>query len=301
MRSMRFRAQALFLSVGAMAMANPAHATVCTYSGATVCTSSGVNICVDNSGTDVTCNVTSGTTNSAGATLTAVTIGTQIEIWGTDADGVNQFCCPMPIEPHLYVYGGAHNDQIDMNYNGGTLEHLGATVAHIYGYAGDDLLSGSDNGSAGVDWIYGGNGNDTIHGLYGADYLYGEDGVDTMYGGDGADYMSGGNDHDIMAGEGGDDAMDGDGDIDFMAGGNGDDDMDGGNGGDVMCGDAESTNGDLLDDGDVNTEATPDALWAAGAADWDTCQGGGTTWDGAAGTGGCGGHTVIYARPGSCP
>jgi Ca2+-binding RTX toxin-like protein len=84
----------------------------------------------------------------------------------------------------------------------------------IYGYGGDDFLSGQ----WGNDVIFGGDGNDVLEGgadmdvLYGEegkDYLYGNWGDDQLLGGDGNDVLYGGEDNDALFGGSGNDALDG--------------------------------------------------------------------------------------------
>ena len=73
--------------------------------------------------------------------------------------------------------------------------------AHIYGYGGNDTLTGA----YGNDTIYGGAGDDSINGGYGDDILYGEEGNDTLRGGNGDDILDGGTGDDILYGENGND------------------------------------------------------------------------------------------------
>jgi len=66
--------------------------------------------------------------------------------------------------------GAIGNDILD---NGG-----GADNYLMYGYAGNDDLSGGNN----YDQLYGGGGNDTLDGGAGADRLYGDAGADILNG-----------------------------------------------------------------------------------------------------------------------
>jgi Ca2+-binding RTX toxin-like protein len=70
-----------------------------------------------------------------------------------------------------------------------TIDCRSSPVAHdIYGYGGDDLIFGSDNG----DFIAGGGGNDTIYGGPGDDAIDGGAKDDDLWGGDGDDIIFGG-------------------------------------------------------------------------------------------------------------
>lgn len=81
--------------------------------------------------------------------------------------------------------------------------------SEIYGGQGDDWLHGTDHGSfingesgndeihgdVDGDQLYGGSENDDIWGGGGVDYLYGQTGADELHGEDGNDYLyAGGND-----------------------------------------------------------------------------------------------------------
>lgn len=82
---------------------------------------------------------------------------------------------------HIEVAAGAGNDIV----------MLGDTIriaATIYGGDGDDLI----HGSAMNDRIFGEGGNDVIYGLGGDDWLDGGDGDDTLFGGAGIDFLFGG-------------------------------------------------------------------------------------------------------------
>ena len=72
---------------------------------------------------------------------------------------------------------------------------------YIFGGDGNDTLSG---GGA-YDFIEGGNGNDTINGDDGSDALYGEAGDDTINGGGNTDDIYGGLGNDNLSGDAGDD------------------------------------------------------------------------------------------------
>ncbi|WP_374828309.1 DUF5801 repeats-in-toxin domain-containing protein [Mycoplana dimorpha] len=86
------------------------------------------------------------------------------------------------------LHGGDGNDLLI----GGT-----RAVNFLYGGDGDDTLYGQDrddtlDGGAGNDTLYGGAGNDILYGGDGNDILYGGAGNDTLYGGAGNDRLLGG-------------------------------------------------------------------------------------------------------------
>ncbi|MBK8208662.1 MAG: hypothetical protein IPK78_00630 [Rhodospirillales bacterium] len=69
-----------------------------------------------------------------------------------------------------------------------------------YGTAGNDVLNGSDLGSA-PDILYGNGGHDKIYGKAGDDFLYGGSGHDFLRGGSGNDTLDGGTGDDELVGE----------------------------------------------------------------------------------------------------
>ncbi|MBK7424392.1 MAG: calcium-binding protein, partial [Propionivibrio sp.] len=71
----------------------------------------------------------------------------------------------------------------------------------VYGYEGNDALSGGD----GADTLYGGTGLDTLNGYAGNDLLYGGAGNDTLNGNDGNDLLDGGAGNDSLTGGAGND------------------------------------------------------------------------------------------------
>ena len=73
-------------------------------------------------------------------------------------------------------------------------------------YATGDLTA---NGSAAVDIVITGSGNDTIFGYDGNDILDSGDGSDTLDGGEGADQLNGGDGDDALDGGEGADQLDG--------------------------------------------------------------------------------------------
>ncbi|WP_343232758.1 calcium-binding protein [Xylella fastidiosa] len=81
---------------------------------------------------------------------------------------------------------------------------FGDTGANILrGGAGDDVLSGGD----GDDTLYGGDGNDILHGDAGNDTLYGGGGNDLLLGGDGDDVLDGGEGSNRLEGGAGNDVL----------------------------------------------------------------------------------------------
>ena len=62
-------------------------------------------------------------------------------------------------------------------------------------------------GTAGEDWLSGGNGNDIVYGLDGHDSLFGGNGNDSLYGGAGNDLLYGGNGNDSLSGGAGADVF----------------------------------------------------------------------------------------------
>jgi Ca2+-binding RTX toxin-like protein len=112
-------------------------------------------------------------------------------------------------------------------------------MAIVNGTANSDLLDATDGITFGDDYVYGGDGNDTIYGLGGNDHLFGEDGRDKLYGSIGNDWLEGGKNHDelfggfdndILWGGQGDDELYGEKNDDFLDGGAGADRLDGGDG-----------------------------------------------------------------------
>lgn len=105
--------------------------------------------------------------------------------------------------------------------------------AAVYGTAGDDVLTGDDEGNL----IFGGAGFDNLSGKMGADTLHGEQGPDWVVGGKGNDKLYGGDGDDLVHANLGDDTCDGGGGADQIRGGQGDDLLIGGDGSDFLAGD----------------------------------------------------------------
>jgi Ca2+-binding RTX toxin-like protein len=160
----------------------------------------------------------------------------------------------------LDVMLGQDGDDDIRGYDG-SLQALGALDADVLlGGPGDDYIEGDNEplvllGS--VDFMFGGPGNDEMHGGKEPDLMFGGIGsdrmhgdsnaiglvtsADLMFGGPDNDWMDGGNSLDVMFGGGGNDTMLGDNETavispDVMFGGPGDDAMNGGNSLDVMFG-----------------------------------------------------------------
>lgn len=93
-----------------------------------------------------------------------------------------------------------------------------ALDALIYGEDGNDYLGIANNGGTGR--LYGGAGNDLVHGGYYADRLEGGDGDDALFGGFGDGHETG---DDILLGGAGRDRLEGQGGNDRLYGGDGDD------------------------------------------------------------------------------
>lgn len=122
-----------------------------------------------------------------------------------------------------------------------TLTAIGTNPAVLYGFEGDDRLTGADQD----DTILGGDGNDTIIEINGnnliegnnnndsivggtdSDRINGGAGADTILGGDGADTIDGGLGNDSIFGDSGNDNIRGFGDSNTILGGSGNDTIEG--------------------------------------------------------------------------
>lgn len=100
------------------------------------------------------------------------------------------------------IFHGTESGDYFRNYTG--------LRTYAYGNGGNDTLHGSSN----VDYLYGGNGYDS---------LYGHGGNDRLYGGNHNDYLSGGSGYDRLYGQSGNDTLHGgdDGTADYLHGGSG--------------------------------------------------------------------------------
>ncbi|GCL34600.1 hemolysin-type calcium-binding region protein [Planktothrix agardhii CCAP 1459/11A] len=136
-----------------------------------------------------------------------------------------------------------------------TLSAGAAAPVIIYGFSGNELISGSN---ADTDELYGNQGSDSIYGLGGKDFIAGGEGNDLLYGGDGDDTVfgdvgndtiSGGAGNDILGGGEGNDLIYGDDGNDIIWGEQGNDNLYGGAGNDTIYGGAGN---DVIAGGDGN-------------------------------------------------
>lgn len=179
----------------------------------------------------------------SGTTMWSIAIDGQtstVHINATGVHSLNPFATPLT---SISVYGRDGNDTISAS------QGLSGVLT-AWGEAGDDTLRGSTAlefllGGQGNDTIYGGGGNDYIDGGAGNDHLYGEDGNDFLTGDTGNDYLNGGAhndqllgqaDHDILDGWSGDDSLYGGDGNDYLLGWFGVDRLYGGTGNDWLLG-----------------------------------------------------------------
>jgi Ca2+-binding RTX toxin-like protein len=128
--------------------------------------------------------------------------------------------------------------------------------AYVFGGDGDDTIHGSAlndtlSGGAGRNRLFGGDGNDRLNGSSGRDFLFGEAGDDRLYGNGGNDELDGGGNIDRLFGGIGDDLLIGGSGNDKLYGEAGNDTLFGGRGIDVLDGgantdSAEVTSEDLI-------------------------------------------------------
>ena len=153
------------------------------------------------------------------------------------------------------ISGTADTNLIQGAGLGDTLAAGAAAPVIIYGFSGNDLISGSNvdtdelYGNQGSDSIYGLGGKDFIAGGEGNDLLYGGDGDDTVFGDVGNDTISGGAGNDILGGGQGNDLIYGDDGNDIIWGEQGNDNLYGGAGNDTIYGGAGN---DVIAGGDGN-------------------------------------------------
>ncbi|MDO4719807.1 MAG: calcium-binding protein [Peptostreptococcaceae bacterium] len=123
---------------------------------------------------------------------------------------------------------------------------------HIYGYGGDDRLSGGKRN----DTIYGGKGNDRLYGNDGKDLLYGEEGDDRLYGNEGNDLLDGGAGNDFLYGKENSDSLEGGSGDDYLEGGDGADTYvyKKGDGSDTIFDNSDQPNADQLRFADLKAE-----------------------------------------------
>jgi Ca2+-binding RTX toxin-like protein len=151
----------------------------------------------------------------------------------------------------ITINGKAGNDTVsnstslEMTANGGVGNDWlvgGPAADYLYGGDGTNTIEGRGGndyivGGGQTDHIYGGDGNDVVFGNAGADYLYGGAGDDRLDGGVGDDVAYGNAGHDVIDGGGGHDRLLGDdgGNSPYVAGR---DTIYGGSGSDYLVGDA---------------------------------------------------------------
>lgn len=135
----------------------------------------------------------------------------------------------------LQVLGGNDNDTL-IGTAGGD---------YLFGGEGNDSITAND----GDDTVKGDVGNDTIVGGKGNDSLEGEIGIDSLTGDDGNDTLIGGADNDVLNGFTGNDLLKGDDGNDTLFGGTGNDRIEGGTGNDTIRG---HEGNDLILGGDGN-------------------------------------------------
>ena len=174
-------------------------------------------------------------------------------IWGDEEVGKFQFTERNGNVVIIYGDGGTDDDTVHTYYNddwsitsavggdgGGTILIDNMSLAEfkksgivfkLYGGDGDNKLHGTFS----RDWIFGGKGNDILRGKGHEDYLYGGLGDDTLYGGRGNDVLFGG-DQTPRGGPDGDDTLYGGKGNDILLGDGGDDTLYGGKGNDVLWG-----------------------------------------------------------------
>jgi len=132
--------------------------------------------------------------------------------------------------------GGAGNDRITGSDEGGEDPNFNDATYfgdRILGGAGDDVLFGL----GGADLIQGGAGNDRIDGGANGDRILGQDGHDQLFGGYGNDQIEGNAGEDFLdGGADTDQLLGGDDDDELLGGGGPNDLLDGGNGDDILRG-----------------------------------------------------------------
>lgn len=148
----------------------------------------------------------------------------------------------------IEVDAGAGNDTVRLTNAG--------VRAYVFGGDGDDTIHGSAendtlSGGAGRNRLFGGDGNDRLNGSSGRDFLFGEAGEDRLYGNGGNDDLDGGGNVDRLFGGIGDDLLIGGSGNDKLYGEAGNDTLFGGRGIDILDGgsntdSAEVTSEDLI-------------------------------------------------------
>lgn len=165
-------------------------------------------------------------------------IDTIVELASEGTDTIETTLQQMSLVDHAHVE--------NLTYLGGAGGFLGEGNALdnvITGHEDRDFLYGGDghdtlNGMGATDALFGGNGNDTLNGGAGDDGLDGEAGNDTLNGGAGVDWLYGQQGDDVLNGGADGDALFGGDDQDQLNAGSGDDSLDGGYGDDILRGEA---------------------------------------------------------------
>ncbi|SEM41393.1 Hemolysin-type calcium-binding repeat-containing protein, partial [Syntrophus gentianae] len=111
------------------------------------------------------------------------------------------------------VSGGAGYDRVYLSGTAGNTLNLGtAGIEYLSGGNGNDSFDGTSqtvalfiDGNLGDDTLRGGSSDDSIYGNNGDNTLYGNGGDDNLYCGTGNDYLNGGTGNDYMAGGAGND------------------------------------------------------------------------------------------------
>jgi Ca2+-binding RTX toxin-like protein len=97
-------------------------------------------------------------------------------------------------------------DDLANDGESGELDNVHSDVEWVYGGAGDDSLTGTDNANGGFNDLRGMYGKDTVYGLAGNDWLdsHGSWGTDHLFGGAGDDRLDGGTTRKVDFFDGGD-------------------------------------------------------------------------------------------------
>lgn len=170
------------------------------------------------------------------------------DVWSIEGDASRRH--PNDVITVEFAPGGATTLRALVNGQVvGTRALAGLGRIEIGAGRGDDAVFvdlGQGGAGAGVKvYVYGGRGNDTVHGDAGDQVVYGgpgDDSVDgaagddTLIGGDGDDDLSGGDGADVLGGDTGDDTLGGGWGTDRLVGAAGSDQLDGGEGRDKMAG-----------------------------------------------------------------
>src|SRR4051812_3547196 len=198
-------------------------------------------------GLAVPAGVLAATAAQASAATTATFSGGVLTVIGDAND--NTIVVSRDAAGRILVNGGA------VAVIGGTATVANTSSIHVFGQAGNDVITFSEaNGALPAALLFGGSGNDVLTGGSGADQLFGQAGNDSLLGKGAADLLFGGSDNDNLSGgdaddqafgESGDDRMvwnPGD-DTDLNEGGAGTDtvEVNGGNGSEKFTGTPNGT------------------------------------------------------------